>query len=39
MENVDEALLAELVREVNKALPKKTRAEIGPFAFECLGGL
>jgi len=39
MENVDEALLAELVREVNKALPKKIRAEIGPFAFECLGGL
>ena len=39
VEEVDEVALAELTREVSKAIPKKIRPELGPFALECLGGL
>lgn len=39
LEEVDEAAVAELGREVARALPKKMRSELGPFALECLGGL
>lgn len=36
-EDVDQAALAEMARELNKVLPKRVRQEVGPFALECAG--
>jgi hypothetical protein len=39
IEDIDEASLAEMTREVGRAIPKKVRSEVSSVALECLSGV
>ena len=37
LEDIDEAAVMEMAREVTKVLPRRVRNEVGPLALECVG--